>query len=122
VLALLSDHPDLRKMGLHAVPPGQSDSVIIANANAGRIGFKSSTGDLDAVREGKTYCSRKDNGAFYNMKLALLDATGKRIGILVMEIPFTSATDEADAIRKAEAIRSELAQKIPGLDRLFQGE
>jgi DNA-binding beta-propeller fold protein YncE len=122
VLKMLSDHPDLRKMGLHAVPPGQSDSVIIANANAGRVGFKSSTGDLDAVRDGKTYCSRKDNGAFYNMKLALLDATGKKIGILVMEIPITSATDEADAIRKAEAIRTELAQEIPGLDRLFQGE
>src|SRR5277367_6059336 len=34
----LSAHPDLRKMGLHAVPPGAKDSVIIANANVSRIG------------------------------------------------------------------------------------
>lgn len=122
VLSTLSAHPDLRKMGLHAVPPGQSDSVIIANANASRIGIKSTSGDLDAVKDGKTYCSRKDNGAFYNLKLPLVDAKGQRIGILVMEMPFTSADDYDDAVAKAERIRAELARQIPGLDRLFQAE
>jgi DNA-binding beta-propeller fold protein YncE len=83
----LSKHPDLRKMGLHAIPPGSTDSVIIANANTSRIGIKSSAGDLDAVKDGKTYCAKKDDGAFYNLKLPLEDAAGQRIGILVMEIP-----------------------------------
>ncbi len=119
LLSTLSAHPDLRKMGLHAVPQGQSDSLIIANANASRIGIKSTNGDLDAVKEGKTYCSKKDDGSFYNLKLPLLDAAGRRVGILVMEIPFTSASDEADAIRKAEALRGELAGQIPELNRLF---
>jgi hypothetical protein len=41
-------------------------------------------------------------------------------GVLVMETPFTSAADEAAAVREAEAIRRELAQKIPNHDRLFQ--
>jgi len=122
LLSTLSTHPELRKMGLHAVPPGQTDSLIIANANSRRIGIKSTNGDLDAVKDGKTYCSRKDNGAFYNLKLPLLDAAGKRIGILVMEIPFTSAADYVDAVAKAEAIRAELAKQIPGINRLFQGE
>ena len=122
VLSMLSAHPELRKMGLHAVPPGQTDSLIIANANSSRIGFKSTGGDLDAVKDGKTYCSKKDNGAFYNLKLPLLDAAGQRIGILVMEMPFTSAADNVDAVVKAEAIRAELAKQIPGLNRLFQGE
>jgi len=119
-LATLSAHPDLRKMGLHAVPPGEADSVIIANANTTRIGVKSSQGDLDAVKDGKTYCARKDDGSFYNLKLPLKDAAGKSIGILVMEMPFTSAADEATAIRKAEDLRAELARQIPDYNRLFE--
>jgi hypothetical protein len=118
--ATLSAHSDLRKMGIHAVPPGGKDSVIIANANTSRIGVKSSQGDLDAVREGKTYCARKEDGAFYNMKLPLKDASGNRIGILVMEIPFTSAADETEAIRKAEDLRAELGRQIKDYERLFQ--
>ena len=122
VLSMLSTHPELRKLGLHVVPPGQTDSLIIANANSSRIGFKSTGGDLDAVKDGKTYCSKKDNGAFYNLKLPLLDAAGQRIGILVMEMPFTSASDNVDAVAKAEAIRAELANQIPGLNSLFKVE
>jgi hypothetical protein len=119
-MATLSAHPDLRKMGLHAVPPGGTQSVIVANANTARIGAASSAGDLDAVKDGKTYCARKDDGAFYNMKLPLEDAAGRTIGILVMEIPFTSAADDAAAVREAEAIRHELAGQIPNHDWLFQ--
>jgi hypothetical protein len=67
-LATMSAHPDLRKMGLHAVPPGAKESVIIANTNTSRIGYKSSQGDLDAVKDGKTYCAKRDDGAFFNVK------------------------------------------------------
>lgn len=107
-------------MGLHAIPPGGKESVIIANANTSRIGVKSSTGDLDAVKDGATYCARRDDGAFFNMKLPLKDAAGRVIGILVMEIPFTSAADDAQAIRKAEGIRQELAQQIGDYNALFR--
>ncbi|MEI9971144.1 MAG: YncE family protein [Ignavibacteriota bacterium] len=119
-LAMLSAHPDLRKLGLHAVPPGAKDSVIIANGNTSRIGVKSSADDFEAVKDGKTYCAKKDDGAFYNLKLPLHDASGKAIGILVMEVPFTSVAGEAEAVRKAEGIRSELAQQIPSYEALFQ--
>jgi DNA-binding beta-propeller fold protein YncE len=119
-MATLSAHPDLRKMGLHAVVPGGTDSVIIANANTTRIGVKSSAGDLDAVKDGKTYCARKEDGSFFNMKLPLQDASGRAIGILVMEIPFTSAANDAEAIGRAEGIRRELARQIPDRDALFR--
>jgi hypothetical protein len=118
-LATLSAHPDLRKMGLQAVPPGGKESVIVANANTLRIGIQSSEGDLAVVKDGKTYCARKEDGGFYNLKLPLLDAAGRRIGILVMEMPFTSAADETAAIKRAEDLRAELARKIPDHDRLF---
>ena len=118
--ATLSAHPDLRKMGLHAVPPGGHDSVIIANANTLRIGLKSSEGDLAAVKQEKTYCSKREDGAFYSVKQPLEDAAGRRIGILVMEIPFTSAANEEEAIRESESIRRELAKQIPDHDALFR--
>jgi hypothetical protein len=117
--ATMSDHPDLRKMGLHAVPPGGHDSVIIANVNTTRIGIKSSDGDLEAVKDGKTYCAKKDDGSFYSVKQLLRDASGKTIGILVMEIPYTSAADEAAAISEGESIEHEVAQRIPSYDSLF---
>jgi hypothetical protein len=54
------------------------------------------------------------------MKMQMFDKGGRRIGLTVMEIPFTAAVDEADAIRQAESIRHEMAAKIPDLAALFQ--
>jgi hypothetical protein len=118
--ATMSAHPDLRKMGLHAVPPGGHTSVIIANLNTSRIGNPSSDGDLSSVEGGKTFCSKREDGEFYSMKEPLRDASGKIIGILVMEIPWTSVRDEADAVREAESIGREVAQRIPSYQSLFQ--
>ena len=118
--ATMAAHPELRKMGLHAAPPGSQDSVIIANVNTTRVGIKSTDGDISATKDGKTSCSKRDDGAFYGVKQPLEDASGRRIGILVMEIPFTAAADEAAAISKGIAIRHELAQQIPSYDSLFQ--
>jgi hypothetical protein len=116
VLSMLSSHPWLCKMAPTRPRP---DTLIIANGNTGRLGVKSTQGDLDAVREGKTYCAKREDGSYFNMKMPMFDAHGRRIGILVMEIPFTSAVDEADAIRKAEDLRSQLSSQIPDLKSLF---
>ena len=120
LLATMSAHPYLRKMGLHGIAPGTNTSVILANANATRIGFKTSESDFAAVKDGKTSCARRDDGSYYNMKMPMFDAAGRRIGILVMEIPYTSATGEQDAIHQAESLRKELAAKIPTYSALFQ--
>jgi hypothetical protein len=37
-----------------------------------------------------------------------------------MEIPYTSAANEAEAISKGESIRRELAGQIPSYDSLFK--
>jgi hypothetical protein len=116
----MSAHPDLRKMGLHAVPPGGDGSVIIANYNTSRIGLRSSDSDKAVMATNKTVCTKKEDGSYYGLKLPLRDASGHNIGILVMEMPYTSASEQAEAIRKAEVIRSELAQRIASADRLFE--
>jgi DNA-binding beta-propeller fold protein YncE len=118
--ATMSAHPDLRKMGLHAIPPDGKESVIIANYNTVRIGLKSSDSDRNALLAGQTICSKREDGSYYGLKLAMQDSAGRGVGILVMEMPFTSAIDEADAKRKAQSIREEVSQKIPDYNRLFQ--
>ena len=117
---MLSMHPYLRKMGLHVVPPGGSQSILIANGNATRLGIATTDADFAAVASGTTYGPAIPDGAFYNMKMPMFDAQNRRIGILVMEIPFTTARDETDAAHRAEAIRAELAAQIPSLDALFR--
>jgi DNA-binding beta-propeller fold protein YncE len=119
-IAMMSAHPDLRKMGIHAILPGEKDPVIIANINTSRIGIKSSQGDLDAVKDGKTYSAKREDGSFYNAKMPLNDSSGHVIGILVMEIPFTSVTDQDGAVHEAEEIRKELSAQIPDYQSLFQ--
>ena len=64
VRATLSAHPELRKMGLHAVQPGETDSVIIANGNTTRVGIKTSESDFEAVKAGTTYSKKIDDGSF----------------------------------------------------------
>lgn len=120
VLEELAAHPMLRRMGLHVIPPGGRSMILIANGNETRVGIHTSAGDLAAVKEGKTYGPLVGDGGFYNMKLPMMDASGRPIGILVMEIAATDATDETSAARKAEMIRAELAAKIGNLQALFK--
>jgi DNA-binding beta-propeller fold protein YncE len=120
VMETLSAHAFLRKLGLHAIAPGQTRSVILANANLAKIGKLTTANDIAAVKDGQTNCRREVDGAYYDMKMPMFDAAGRKIGLTVMEIPFTAATDEADAIRQAEAIRRGMAAKIPDLASLFQ--
>ncbi len=91
ILHMLSEHPTLRRMGLHVIPPGQKQMILIANGNATRLGIHTSEGDFAAVKSGATYGPHIADGGFYNMKMPMFDAQGRPIGILVMEIPDTSA-------------------------------
>jgi hypothetical protein len=119
VLEMLSAHPLLRRMGLHVIPPGREQMILIANGNATRIGIRTSEGDFAAVKSGKIYGPKIEDGHFYNMKMPMFDAQHRQIGILVMEIACTDAVSEEDAAQKAAAIREEVAQKIPSLESLF---
>ena len=119
VLEILSAHPLLRRMGLHVIPPGREHMILIANGNATRIGIRTSEGDFAAVKAGKIYGPRIEDGQFYNMKMPMFDTQHRQIGILVMEIACTDAVSEEDAAQKAAAIREEVAKKIPSLESLF---
>lgn len=118
-LETLSNHPLLRRIGLHVIPPGGKDMILVANGNQTRVGIHTSPGDFAAVKSGGIYGPRIADGEFYNMKMPMSDARGHRIGILVMEIACTDAVSEEDAAHKAASIRAEVEKKIPSLETLF---
>jgi DNA-binding beta-propeller fold protein YncE len=119
VLATLSRHRFLRKLGLHVVPPGKHISILIANGNETRLGIETTSGDFAAVRSGRFYGPLIADGAYYNVKLPLFDAAKRRIGIIVMEIPQSAVPNEAGAERTAYAVRHEVSSRIPRLASLF---
>jgi len=82
-------------------------------------GLRPPRGDFEAVAPGKIYGKRVEDGSYYNMKMPIFDASNRRIGLLVMEVPFTSVNDDESAVKFAESIRSELEKQIPSLEALF---
>jgi hypothetical protein len=93
-------------------PPRHENMILTANG-------RTSGSDFAAVKSGGIYGPRIEDGEFYNMKMPMFDAQGRRVGILVMEIACTDAVSEEDAARKAAAIRSEVSKQIPSLESLF---
>jgi hypothetical protein len=93
ILNMLSSHPIFEKWDCMSSHLG-GVRWSIANGNATRLGIHTSTGDFAAVKEGKTYGPYIADGDFFNKKMPMFDAKGGHIGILVMEIPGTSASNE----------------------------
>ena len=116
-------HPELKKIGLHAVPPGETESCIIANPIASKIGKISSPRDLTVVTSGmpKVY-PHPEEGGFFDLGLPMLDAEKRPIGLMVMEVPYKVAVDGDDALQIGLKIRDEIAARIPNKEALFQPE
>src|SRR5580700_6246438 len=120
VVATMKAHPELQKLGIHAVPPGESDYAIIANAITSKIGKKSSAADLTVVHTGKATVKRDEAGKFFDLCLPIADSAGRPIGITVMEIPFAFAKDADDAQAKAAAVRDHMQTNIASQTQLFE--
>src|SRR6201996_4986669 len=106
---------EIVKLGIHAVPPGEKDNVIIANITASKIGKKSSDGDMKNLATGKPVAKRLEKDKTYDLLIPLTDAQGRDIdgGFVVMEVPFTKANSEDEAIKIGVAIRDDLQKQIP---------
>ncbi|HEX4165507.1 MAG TPA: hypothetical protein VHZ55_08525 [Bryobacteraceae bacterium] len=117
--AAISAHPELQKMGLHVVPPGTSDELIIACSVPSKIGKKSSPGDLAAERSGKPSVKTVTEKSFYDLALPLSDAKAHPIGMIVMEMRFAGASSAEDSIAKAQAITKKIEEQIPSREALF---
>ncbi len=114
-----AQHPEIQKLGLHAIPPGQTKSAIIANNYPEKIGKLSSPGDLETVASGQPKVHRIEKGKFWDTFVPLHSGDGKVIGFLIMEVPFSTASTEQAAIKEGTSIRDEVQRQVPTLQTLF---
>jgi len=113
---------EIVKLGIHAVPPGETDNVIIANITPSKIGKKSSDNDMKNLATGQPVAKRLDKDKTFDLLIPLTDAKGRDIsgGFVVMEVPFTKANSEEEAIKIGVAIRDEIQKQIPGKKALYK--
>lgn len=112
----------IQKIGLHAVPPGGSDNVIIASNTPAKIGKKSSASDMTILAAGQPHAITDQKGRFYDLALPITDRDGHDIGggLLVLEVPFADASNQDEALKIGIAIRDELKAEISSKDALYQ--
>jgi hypothetical protein len=113
---------ELVKLGIHAVPPGEKDNVIIANITPSKIGKKSSDGDMKNLTTGKPVAKRLDKDKTFDLLIPLADAKGRDLdgGFVVMEVPFTKARNEEEAIKIGIAVRDDFQKQIPSKKALYK--
>jgi hypothetical protein len=108
---------ELLIVGLHGVPPGSKDEMIIA-CNLDHIHNLDAPDDIGVVQEHETVLLPKGPDKFTVMT-PLKDASGKDVGGLVMIFKRHPHDTEKAFYLKAMAIRDGLAQQIPNFPALF---
>jgi hypothetical protein len=115
-------HDDIVKLGIHAVPPGETDNVIIANITRSKNGKRSSAADLDKLATGKPTAVRIEKDKVFDLLIPMTDAKGGDLngGFVVMEVPYDKASNEHEALKIGVAIRDEIQREIPSKAALYQ--
>src|SRR5437868_8947867 len=123
VMKVKAAHGDeIVKLGIHAVPPGETDNVIIANITPSKNGKKSSATDLQKLATGKPVAVREDKNQIFDLLIPMTDAWGHDLngGFVVMEVPFSTASNEEEARKIGVAIRDDLQRQILSKKALYQ--
>lgn len=121
-MKILSAHPEIKKLGLHATPDGSTDNAIIGSDTPSKIGKKSSAPDMQHLASGQPFVARIDKDGIYDLLLPITDRNGKSIGdgFVVMEVPFDKAASEQDALKIGAVIREQMQHAIPSKTALYQ--
>jgi hypothetical protein len=122
LIKVKSQHDDIVKVGLHAVPPGETDNVIIASDIPAKIGKKSSSTDLEKLAKKTPIAVRSDKDKIFDLLIPITDANGGDLsgGFVVMEVPFSKASNEEEALKIGVAIRDEVQRQIPSKNAMYQ--
>lgn len=122
LLKVKAGHDDIVKLGLHAVPPGATDNVIIANIAPQKIGKKSSPADLEKLAQNKPIAVPLKKSQTFDLLIPITDANGGDLdgGFIVMEVPYSKAANEEEALKIGVGIRDEVQRQIPSKSALYQ--
>jgi TonB-dependent siderophore receptor len=116
-------HRELLELDLHARPPGESSSVIVASKNPARIGRPSDADDVEVAKTGTPFVEINRSGdQNVEVHLPLLDVNREIVGELEMTFPYPpgSGFDEDGLIKAGEKVRDEMARRILDLRSLVE--
>ena len=116
---VLSRHPEIIELAVHATPPKGRDNIIVAS-NFGRIGKKSDADDVTVIGSGQPIAGPAAQGKRYRVELALRDVANKTVGALSVGFRYKSGDDGKALVSKAEALRDELGKRIPSPESLVE--
>jgi len=108
---------DVIYIGLHLVPPNQSQSIIAAATQRSKIGKKSSPSDLKIIQEGIPVLEMKGNSS--SVLEPLRDESGRTIGLAVIGLKYGTG-QESEAAKAGREIEQELSGQIPSEAVLFE--
>jgi iron complex outermembrane receptor protein len=109
----VSRHPELIELDIHAIPPGASESVIVAAKSRGRVGNRTDADDLAVFKSGEPRVEiNKTGDNNVEVVVQLQDVTGRPVGAVEMTFPYVAGTDEDALVKKAEEIRNGLRRRI----------
>lgn len=116
---ILSGHPDLKVVGLHAVPPGAKDEVLIA-CNLDRIGKKDDDDDIAVATQRQSILSPNlTDPTKFEVQLPLFDIAHRVIGSTGFVFNYHEGDDQIDLLKQATSIRDSIAYALPDKDALF---
>ncbi len=110
-------HPELVRIGIHVTPPNASENVIIACNETERIGRKSDSEDLKAMKSGQPVILKE--GENFDGTLPLHDAAGNTIGAIGLTFKPRNGEQDADAVRRARGLAGEIEKRIASTGQLF---
>jgi hypothetical protein len=121
VTELTAANPDLMAIGLHGMPPGGKDQVIIAQTDD-IIGRKDSGGDLEVFNQDELKIYPGTLGGKPRMKVmvAYRDGAGQKLGLVVLSFKPGPGVTAFSVHVRTNAILAEIAKKVPNAAALYQ--
>ena len=107
---MVSKHPDLVRLTIHAVPTGEETSRIIACNIKEKIGKPSDPEDLEAMKTGETFVLREGNNL--DVTAPIWNKAGKPVAATGITLCFGKEETESDVVKKATVIAKELNTAI----------
>ena len=117
---MLALHPQILEIDVHAIPPGSSQSIIVAAKNAARVGRRSDPDDIAVFRSGEPRVEINrlgDQNA--EVEVQLFDIYKQVIGSVEFTFPYPPGTDQDALVRQAAQYRDEMSRRILELTSLF---
>ena len=105
-----SQHPNLKRLTLHAVPAGKAECTQIASTMADRRGKPSDPEDLEALRTGKEVVL--DEPGSIDVTVPILLADGKATAVTGVTLTLKDGADRDGLLIEARAVAKELEKAI----------